>query len=119
MADANEAAALLLYGKVTHEWSCFGKGVIYDSVPAGTEEQIQKAVSGLDLESRKFVQEVYEVAYWLRSFGGYDFAQSLDDKLKFVRGMHRPLFRLFVNELRNAELKAIEAFSKARDELKT
>lgn len=119
MADANAVMSLLLYGKCNHEWSCFGQDVVYDLVPVGTEENIQRAISGLDSDARRYVQELYEIAHAIRSIGGYDFEAKLDEKLKFVRGMSKPLRDLYLAELRTAELKAITSFNKARDELKT
>lgn len=118
MADANTVANLILRGKSTHEWSCFGETVKMDSIQAGSEELIERAVSGLDERARAYVRGIYEIAYWLRSFGGYDFEGKIEEKLRFVRTMHDPLRRLFLAEVQNAELKQREEFQTALKDLK-
>lgn len=120
MADftSNVAMSLLVEGKLTHKWSCFGQEVIYDVFPIGTEEQIARQASGLDNHAKKVVLDVLDVAYALRAIAGYDFQNSLEEKLKFIRAMSRPMFQLFAEELRGAELKQMEEFKKRREELK-
>lgn len=118
MADANAVSDLLLRGKRKHTWTCFGKDVEYELFPVGTNENIQTIVSGLDNESRRVVKDIHDVAYALRSIGGYNFDNSLADKLKAIRAMQPQLFRMFVEELRAAELKAEEEFRKILEDLK-
>lgn len=118
MADANELQIFLLTGKLTHRWSFAGKEVVYDLFPVGTRDTVERQVSGLDAGSRLLAQSMLSVAHSLRSIGGYDFQASLDEKLKFVRGLMDPVFDLFAEELRSARIKQYEAIEKVRDDLK-
>lgn len=119
MADEFSLATLLMTGEIEpHKWKCFGKEVVYDLFPMGTVERIESTVSGLDVQARRVHKDIYDLAHALRSIAGYDFKASVDEKLKSVRAMSPPLFRVFVEELRSAELKAADKFDKAFNDLK-
>ncbi len=118
MADSNDIVAFLLEGRLEHRFPLLGKEVVLDLFAVGTREQVERQVSGLDATARRVSKDVLDLAYSLRSLGGFDFACSLDEKLKFVRGMSDPVFELFVEELRLAQIRQRENFAKRRDELK-
>lgn len=110
--------AILFVGKLTHEWNCFGETVKYDMFPIGVQEQIETICSGLDPSARSVVESILCVSHSVRSFGGYDFEDSFENRIKFVRAMQPPVFDLFAEEYRSARISQVELVKTKLDELK-
>jgi hypothetical protein len=113
-----ELTQLLLEGKLTHKWTLGAQEIVYDLFPVGTSEQISVRASGLDQASRKLVTDIFDLANALRSVGKYDFESSAEEKLKFVRGLFPPVFKVFIDELRLAERNQLDLWEKRLEELK-
>lgn len=116
--DTNVLAVFLIDGTLPHRFTLAEREVVLDLFPVGTAETIERQVSGLDVRARQVVLDVMELAHSIRSVGGYDFKQSLEEKLRFVRGMPIPVFELFVEELKMARLAQREKLAALRDTLK-
>lgn len=116
--DASTVQKFLLEGECTHRVTIGGQEFVFDLFPVGTRENIERQCSGLDLHARRVVGDVLDLAYCLRSIGGFDFQGSLEKKLQFVRALHEPMFELLVDQLQVAKLKRRDEFLKRADELK-
>jgi hypothetical protein len=116
--DSNVLSVFLLDGQITHKFELLGREIVLDLFPVGTSETIERQASGLDLAARRLVVDILDLSHAIRSVGGYDFKQSLDEKLKFVRSLNDQLFQWFVSELRSAQFRQRETLTKRRDELK-
>lgn len=116
--DQHSLAVFTIDGIVAHEFELAGFKVIYDLFPVGTREEIEQRASGLDSRARQVVVDVLDLAHSLRSVAGYDFKQSLEEKLKFVRAMPDPIFELYVDELRLAQIRRRDTLRKKFAELK-
>lgn len=95
-----------------------GKEVKYDLFGMGVYEQIARNTNGLDPVSKELIERLLRVAHALRSVGGYDFEDKLENRMKFVRAMKRPVFDLFYEEYRSALLQLQEMVEAKTDELK-
>lgn len=117
--SSSELRKILIQGEVVHKWTELGTEVVFTLFDVGVNEKIQRQVSGLDMVSRRFVSDIYELAYSIKSVGGYDFDDgSVQKKLDFVRAMSRPVFDQFVYQLRIAQTRQMEIFQKIQEDLK-
>ena len=115
--------AILLEGRLTHEWSLpFGGReivVVYDLFPSGTRVDIDVKTSGLDLIAKKSLGDLFTLAHALFSFDGWTFPSTkerstLDQKIEFLRGFQDPMWALFMEEYQTAKLKQHQEFEKRR-----
>jgi len=81
-------------------------------------EEIARQTNGYDMETKAIVTRILNVGHAIRSIGGYDFEDKLEDKLMFVRAMSDPVFDVFSEEYRSAKLKQSEMIKEKLEELK-
>lgn len=111
-------AAFVLAGKFQHRSKLMGQELCFSLFPVGTRETILRQTSGLDNEAKTFVTDVLELAFALQSIGTYDFNKDFDERLKFIRTLDEPVFKLFVDELSLAKLERIKEFNRLQADIK-
>lgn len=112
--------AALLEGKIEHRWDFFGSRVVmklFGSGKKGYGEILKRAI-GPDDYTREYWRNLLQVAYSLKSFGGWDFDSDQDKKEEFVEGLAPHVMMLFFGELQRAQIDQQEHFQKRIDLLK-
>jgi len=110
---------LLFLGTHSYKWDDLGVDVVYEMQQAGTEESIQRQVSGLDQRARDVCESILRIVHSLRNIGTYDFdGGNFNKKLEFISGLKDPVFELFRQKYVAATLDQQQAFKKALEELK-
>jgi hypothetical protein len=120
--------AIVLEGKLVHVWDLpYGDGtqkaeIVYDMFAAGVRVDIEVKISGLDLQSRRALGDLFAVAHALRSVGSWTFEPEpneaktkLDKKIEFLRSLSEPMWALFLEQHQTGYIKQIQEFEKRRE----